>query len=171
MQTICAGLPLFYRCKLIAALSSEAPPLSCLISPPMRECLSVWKCFLFHSSHSGARIPSQFLSLSNSLYFILLSYVEIFLPLLEIWGLLPDFNSCSVRIFSRVGVFLTYFGEKVSSMSSSSTNLIWSSIFIHSSVHGYFGYFHVFTNVNSAVMNIKMHLSFWISFLSTYAQE
>ena len=34
--------------------------------------------------------------------------------------------------------------------------------FIHSSVEGHLGCFHVLAIVNSAAMNIGMHVSFWI---------
>ena len=37
--------------------------------------------------------------------------------------------------------------------------------FIHSSVDGCLGYFHGLTIVNSAAMNIGMHVFFWISFV------
>ena len=33
-------------------------------------------------------------------------------------------------------------------------------IFIHSSVNGHLGYFHVLATVNSAAMNIEVHMSF-----------
>ena len=35
---------------------------------------------------------------------------------------------------------------------------IYHIIFIHSSVHGYLGYFHVLAIVNSAAMNIRVYL-------------
>ena len=40
--------------------------------------------------------------------------------------------------------------------------------FIHSSVDGHLGFLHVLTIVNSAAMNIRMHVSFWILVLSGY---
>ena len=40
--------------------------------------------------------------------------------------------------------------------------------FIHSSVDGHFDYFHVLANVNNAVMNIGVHVSFRIIVLSDY---
>ena len=39
--------------------------------------------------------------------------------------------------------------------------------FIHSSIDGYLGYFHVPAIVNSAAMNIRMHISFQIRFSSS----
>ena len=39
---------------------------------------------------------------------------------------------------------------------------------IHSSVSGHWGYFRVLAIVNSATMNIGVHLSFWIIVLSSY---
>ena len=40
--------------------------------------------------------------------------------------------------------------------------------FIHSSVHGYLHHFHVLATVNSAAMNIGMHVSFLITVLYGY---
>ena len=40
--------------------------------------------------------------------------------------------------------------------------------FIHSSVYGYLGCFHVLATVNSVSMNIGVHVSFWIIILSRY---
>ena len=40
--------------------------------------------------------------------------------------------------------------------------------FIHSSVHGHLGCFHVLTIVNRAAMNIVVHDSFWIMVFSGY---
>ena len=40
--------------------------------------------------------------------------------------------------------------------------------FIHSSVDGYLGCFHVLAVLNSAAMNIGMHVPFWIMVLSGY---
>ena len=41
-------------------------------------------------------------------------------------------------------------------------------IFIHSSVDGHFACFHVLAVVNSAAMNIRVHVSFQTTFLSRY---
>ena len=49
--------------------------------------------------------------------FILPGYVEIFLILSGIWGLLLEFSRCSVRIVPFVDVFLMCWWEEVSSMS------------------------------------------------------
>ena len=40
--------------------------------------------------------------------------------------------------------------------------------FIHSSVDGHFGYFHVLAIVNRAAMNVLVHDSFWIMVFSGY---
>ena len=65
---------------LLAAFSPKAPPLSRLISSPVRGLPSVWKPFLFHSSLPGVQVLSCFLSLIFSFFsFVLPSYMEIFL--------------------------------------------------------------------------------------------
>ena len=38
--------------------------------------------------------------------------------------------------------------------------------FIHSSVEGHLGHFHVLAIVNSAVVNTEVHVSFWIRVFS-----
>ena len=43
--------------------------------------------------------------------------------------------------------------------------------FIHSSVVGHLGCFHVLALVNSAAMNIRVHVSFWIRALSGYMRR
>ena len=48
---------------------------------------------------------------------------------------------------------------------------MYHNFLIHSSADGYLGCFHVLTIVNSAVMNIGVHMSFNSGFLSVYAQQ
>ena len=43
--------------------------------------------------------------------------------------------------------------------------------FIHSSVDGHLGYFHVLAIVNSAAMNIGVHVSFQIKVFSGYMPQ
>ena len=43
--------------------------------------------------------------------------------------------------------------------------------FIHSSVDGHLGWFHVLAIINSAAMNIGVHASVNYGFLSVYAEE
>ena len=43
-----------------------------------------------------------------------------------------------------------------------------SHIFMHSSVRGHLGCFHVLDTVNSPAMNIRVHVSFWIMVFSRY---
>ena len=45
---------------------------------------------------------------------------------------------------------------------------MYHNFFIHSSVDGNLGYFHVLAVVNSAAMNIGLHVSFSISFSPGY---
>ena len=53
----------------------------------------------------------------------------------------------------------------------SSIPLLPPIFFIHSYVNGHIGCFHVLAIVNSAAMNIGLHVSLQISFLQIFAQE
>ena len=83
-------------------------PLSQLISPLVRLFPRVWVPFLFHSSLLGVLVPSWVLSLSLFSPFVLPSYVEGFLPFLEISGLLPAFSRCSVQTVIHLDGFFRY---------------------------------------------------------------
>ena len=48
---------------------------------------------------------------------------------------------------------------------------MWQNFCIHSSADGHLGYFHVLAVVNSAVMNIGVHVSLNFGFLSVYVQQ
>ena len=43
---------------------------------------------------------------------------------------------------------------------------VYHILFIHPSVKGHLGFFHVLVSVNSATMNTGVHVSFWITFIS-----
>ena len=96
-------------CTPAAALSPEVlklPP-----APLVRGFLSVWILFLLHSSLLEAQVPSRFPCLS--IFFFVPSFsqpgcVEISLPLLEIWSLLPAFSRCSVEVVPHAGVFFFF---------------------------------------------------------------
>ena len=45
---------------------------------------------------------------------------------------------------------------------------IYHIFFFHSSVDGHLGYFHVLSIVNSAAVNIGVHVSFWIMIFFRY---
>ena len=78
-------------------------------SPTVRGLASVWKLFLLHSSLPEVQIPSQFLCLLFFSFFFCPTLVSgAFLAFMEVWGLLPAFNRCSVEILPHIDVFLMY---------------------------------------------------------------
>ena len=102
--------------------------------------------FLFFSSLPGVQVPSHFLFFSP---FHLPGYLETFLVLSSVWGLLLVFDRCSLRVIPFLDVFLMYLWEGVSSMSLDSA--IWIG------VSRYFltqDYFH-FTSSTSKTLEAK----------------
>ena len=49
-----------------------------------------------------------------------------------------------------------------------STVYMYHFLFIHYAVHGHLGCLHVLVTVNSAAMNLRVHVSFWIMVFSRY---
>ena len=113
---ICAGLsplcpPESGCCTLLQG--SKAPALSWLVSLLVRGLPSVPKTFLCHSPLPGGQVPFWFLSLSFFSFFICPTQLcGDFLAFLEVWGLLPAFSKCSVRIVPHVDVFWCIYGRR-----------------------------------------------------------
>ena len=80
-------------------------------------------------------------------------------------------SSSSIKAISMIFVFisLTYF-VKYDNLRVHPCGLKWHYfiLFIHSSVDGPLGFFHVFTVLNSAVRNIGVHMSFRILLFCGY---
>lgn len=87
------------------------------------------KPLLFFSFLPGAQILSHFLSFSFSLifYFILSSYMRIFLVFLSVRSLLLVFNQCYVRIVPFVDIFLMHLWGEMNSTSSYSAAILTSA--------------------------------------------
>lgn len=125
VQMICVALALLYPplSSYCAFLSDVEVPASWLIFPWIRWRLRGWVPFLFSSSLSGAILSLSFFP------FVVPTYVEGFLPLIEVSVFLPMFSRCSVKMVLYVDVFFFMcVWEKVSMMSPSSAILTLSSI-------------------------------------------
>ena len=93
----------------VAVLSSVAPKLSPHPpSLPVKGLPSVWKLFLLHSSLPLVQVPSLFFCLCCFFFFCPTQVCGEFLAFWEVWGLLPAFSRCSVRVVPHVDVLLMY---------------------------------------------------------------
>ena len=92
----------------------------------------------------------QFISLSNLLCF---SFSYLFILVYQAIGSPPHQNWLKVFFFMTEQYSMVY---------------IYYNFFIHSSVNGYLGCFHVLAIVNSASMNIVVHVSFSIMVTSEH---
>lgn len=103
----CAGFSLF--CQLQSGcytlLQASEVSLLSLISELVKGLPRVRELFLFHCSIPWARILSQFFLFL--FFFVLPSYMEIFLVVLLAWDL-PEFSRHSLRNVPQVHVFLMY---------------------------------------------------------------
>ena len=95
--------PLHPCCCPLLEDSETAPT-----SPQVSGLHSVWKLFQFHSSlWEGQVCPNSFVSL----FFVYpTQLLGDCLAFWEVWGLLPAFSRCSVRVVPHVEVFLMYLG-------------------------------------------------------------
>ena len=71
-------------------------------------------------------------------------------------------NPTSIHISTNDPVSLLFMTQKYSII------CMHHIFFIHSSINGHLGWFHVLATVNSAAMNIGLHVSFWIMVFSGY---
>lgn len=129
-QIACAGLSLFCLQQTSCCVFlwvSEAPSLSSLITPLVEGAFQSMKNLLFSSFLSGDKsCPASSFLLS----FTRPGYVEIFLILPGIWGLLLVFSRCPLRILPFVDVFLMCLWDEASSTFFYSTIVIGTLSFI-----------------------------------------
>ena len=118
--------PCSLRHKLAVILSSEPLNLSILADLPAHESDSLCEG-TFPLSQFPTRDTLPIL-IPFSFSFILPGYLVIFLAVLIICYLLPEFGSYSVTVVPHEDVFLMYLWEEVSSMSFYSAILICSPI-------------------------------------------
>lgn len=86
------------------------------------------------SSPSGSFQGQRSHLISFLFLFILSSYMEIFIVLLDVWGLLLVISKSSVRIVANVHVFLMYLWEWMSSVPCYSFILIGAFILVGSEI-------------------------------------
>ena len=90
------------RLLLHSSLKSPSLPLP----QPLRGFLRLQKLFLLLSSFPGVQVPApRSFSLYFPISFALSCSVEISLPFLEVWGLLPMFRKCSAGVVPHADAF------------------------------------------------------------------
>ena len=172
-QSLCGILYTFPSAHLL--LHSSLRLWSSLLSPPGRGCLNVWKTFLLHSFFPEAQVPSWFLSLSVSFSLFLLPY-SIMGRLTGLFGSLwssASFQLMFCSCFKCRCIFDVFVGMEGNHHvlllchlrgPPAITHLFF---FIHLSVGGHLGGFHILSIVNNVAMKIAwgalyhFELVFW----------
>ena len=141
--------PVYNSLRLLIRHAQSSPPNSSSWQPQVCSlCLWVWFCVTEGSFVPYFRFYIQVTSygtslcLSDSLYLV--------------WSSL-DHDVAADGIISFFLMAEQY-----------STVYMYHIFFIHSSVDGHVGYFHFLAVVNSAAVNIGVHISFWIMILFRY---